>query len=58
VVVSLSVFTDRAAAEASTQQTLAWVREHLGSFHPHPPQVISGEIKVKWWRASRSSMGA
>jgi hypothetical protein len=47
VVVALSLFTDRAAAEASTQQTLAWVRDHLGSFHPQPPEVISGEIRVR-----------
>jgi hypothetical protein len=47
VVVALSLFTDRAAAEASTQQTLVWVRDRLGAFHPQPPQVISGEIKVR-----------
>lgn len=46
-IVSLSAFADRASAEASTQQTLAWVRDHLGSFHPQPPQVISGEIKLR-----------
>ena len=51
VVVSLSAFTDRASAEASTQQTLAWVREHLGSFHPQPPQIAGGEIKVMHRRA-------
>ena len=55
VVVSLSAFTDRASAEASTQQALAWAREHLGSFHPQPPQVISGEIKVRAARAGAAT---
>ena len=55
VVVSLSAFTDRASAEASTQQALAWAREHLGSFHPQPPQVISGEIKVREARAAAAT---
>ena len=48
--ISLSGFTDRASAEASSRQTLAWVREHLGSFHPEPPQVIGGEIKLRHTR--------
>jgi hypothetical protein len=47
VIVSLTAFTDRTSAEASTQQTLAWVREHLSSFHPQPPRVIGGEIKLR-----------
>jgi hypothetical protein len=55
VVVSLSAFTDRASAEASTQQALAWAREHLGAFHPQPPQVISGEIKVREARAAAAA---
>src|SRR5919204_1933044 len=55
VVVSLSAFTDRASAEASTQQALAWAREHLGSFHPQPPQVISGEIKVREARSAAAT---
>jgi heme-degrading monooxygenase HmoA len=55
VVVSLSAFTDRAAAEASTQQALAWVRDHLEPFHPQPPQVISGEIKVRAARAGTAT---
>ncbi|HXT37352.1 MAG TPA: hypothetical protein VN837_17395 [Chloroflexota bacterium] len=47
VVVSLSGFTDRASAEASSQQTLAWVREHLGSFHPEAPRITSGQTKLR-----------
>jgi hypothetical protein len=55
VVVSFSVFTGRAAAEASTQQALAWVREHLEPFHAQPPQVISGEIKVREARSGAAT---
>ncbi len=51
-IVSLTAFTDRAAAEASTRQTLDWVRDHLGSFHPQPPHVISGEIKLRHVRTA------
>ncbi|HXT37649.1 MAG TPA: nuclear transport factor 2 family protein [Chloroflexota bacterium] len=51
VAVSLSGFTDQASAEVSSRQTLAWVREHLGSFHPEPPQVIGGVIKLRHTRA-------
>ena len=50
-IVSLSAFTNRAAAEASSQQSLTWVREHLGSFHPQPPHIAGGEIKVMHRRA-------
>lgn len=55
VVVSLSAFTDRASAEASMQQSLAWVRHHLGSFHPQPPQVTASEIKLRHVRGATAS---
>jgi hypothetical protein len=35
------------AAVDAVNRSLAWVRDHLGSFHPQRPQVISGEIKVR-----------
>lgn len=46
-VVSLSAFADKASGEASTQASLAWVREHLATYHPQPPQIVAGEIKVR-----------
>jgi hypothetical protein len=55
VVVSLSAFTDRAAAHASTELARSWVRDHLGSFHPQPAQVISGEFKLRQTRAATSA---
>ena len=46
VVVALSLFADRALAEASTQQTLAWVRDHLVAFHPQLPHYTHHGRKV------------
>ena len=54
-IVSLGAFTNRAAAEASSRQSLAWVRDHLGSFHPQPPHVISGEITLRQGRTATAS---
>ena len=45
--VSVSVFEDRAVAEASTQMAAAYIREHLAALVPHPPQVLEGEVIVR-----------
>ncbi len=45
--VSVSLFEDRAVAEASTQIAAAYIREHLAALVPHPPQVIEGEVIVR-----------
>jgi quinol monooxygenase YgiN len=42
--VSISLFEDRAGAEASTQSAASWVRENLGHLVQAPPRVITGEV--------------
>ncbi|MGW3691898.1 hypothetical protein ACWEQP_31015 [Streptomyces sp. NPDC004044] len=44
VMVSTTVFQDRAGAEASTDKAADFVRDHLASLLPNPPQVTAGEV--------------
>ncbi len=44
VMVSTSVFEDRAGADASTETAADWVRENIASLIPNPPQVTAGEV--------------
>lgn len=44
VMVSTSVFTDRAGAEESTVRAAAWVEENLAELLPNPPAVTAGEV--------------
>ena len=44
VVVSTSVFQDRAGAEESTLRASNFVRDKLASLLPHPPQVMAGQV--------------
>ncbi len=44
VMTSMSVFEDRAGAEASTEKAAAWVTENAAEFFPNPPEVTSGEV--------------
>lgn len=44
VMVSTSVFKDRAGAEASTAKAKDWVAENLAALLPNPPQVTEGEV--------------
>ncbi|MFB7927548.1 MULTISPECIES: hypothetical protein [Streptomyces] len=44
VMVSTSVFEDRAGAEESTERAGGFVRERLAELLPHPPQVTAGEV--------------
>lgn len=44
VVVSTSVFQDRAGAEESTLRAANFVRDNLGALLPHPPEVMAGEV--------------
>ncbi len=46
VMISTSVYEDRAGAEESTRIAAEFVREHLASLFPHPPQVTAGEVLV------------
>ena len=42
--VSISLFQDRAGAEASTQSAASWVRDNLADLVQVTPQVITGEV--------------
>lgn len=44
VMVSTSVFQDRAGAEASIATAADFVRDNLAALLPNPPQVTSGEV--------------
>ncbi|MEV7325488.1 hypothetical protein [Streptomyces sp. NPDC093970] len=44
VMVSTSVFQDRAGAEESISTASDFVRDHLASLLPNPPQVMAGEV--------------
>jgi hypothetical protein len=43
---SVNVFTDRAGADASVQAAADYVRKHLTSLLPNPPEVMTGEVVV------------
>lgn len=44
VLISTSVFEDRAGADESTRIAADFVREHLASLLPNPPEVMAGEV--------------
>lgn len=44
VVVSTSVFQDRAGAEESNRQAAGWVAENLAALMSKPVQVTAGEV--------------
>ncbi|WP_327281353.1 MULTISPECIES: hypothetical protein [unclassified Streptomyces] len=44
VMVSTSVFQDRAGAEGSIATAADFVRDNLASLLPTPPQVLAGEV--------------
>jgi hypothetical protein len=44
VMVSTSVFQDRAGVEASNRQAADWVRENMAPLLPNPPQITAGEV--------------
>lgn len=44
VMVSTSVYEDRAGAEESISRAAAFVRESLASLLPNPPQVTAGQV--------------
>jgi hypothetical protein len=46
--VSASSFATRQDAEDSTRQTAEWVKQNLSTFAPNPPEVWSGQMKVRW----------
>ncbi|MER7180098.1 hypothetical protein ABT404_11545 [Streptomyces hyaluromycini] len=44
VMVSTSVFQDRAGAEESISMASDFVRDNLASLLPNPPEVMAGEV--------------
>lgn len=44
VMVSTSVFQDRAGADESIARAADFVRDNLASLLPHPPKVMAGEV--------------
>ena len=44
VMISVSVFQDRASAEESNSRASDYVRENLVSVLPNPPQITAGEV--------------
>ncbi|MFF2386583.1 hypothetical protein [Streptomyces sp. NPDC058108] len=44
VMVSTSVFQNRAGAEESISRAADFVRDNLAALLPHPPQVVAGEV--------------
>jgi quinol monooxygenase YgiN len=44
VIVSISVFEDKAGSEESTKKAADFVRENLAPLLPNPPQVTAGEV--------------
>ncbi len=44
VMVSTSVFIDRAGAEMSSLRAADWVKENLADLLPTPPVVTAGEV--------------
>ncbi|GAA3043768.1 hypothetical protein [Streptomyces glomeratus] len=44
VMVSTSVYQDRAGAEESSDTAAQFVRDHLASVMPNAPQITAGEV--------------
>jgi hypothetical protein len=45
VMISTSVFADRASADESNRKAADWVRQNnLASLYPNPPQITAGEV--------------
>ena len=44
VMISTSVFRDKASAEESNKRAAEWVRQNLASALPNPPQITVGEV--------------
>src|SRR5436190_17267971 len=45
-VIAVSMFTNKAAAEGSTQQLMPWIKENLGPLLASPTEPIEGEVLV------------
>ena len=45
-VIAVSLFTNKAVAEGSTQQLLPWIKENLGPLLASPTEPIEGEVVI------------
>ena len=45
-VIAVSLYTNKAVAEASTQKLLPWIKENLGPLMASPTDPIDGEVVV------------
>jgi hypothetical protein len=44
VVASITIFKDQAGADESSRRAATWVKEHLASLVPNPPQFTAGKV--------------
>jgi hypothetical protein len=45
-VIAVSLFTNKAIAESSTQKLLPWIKENLGPLLASPTEAIDGTVAV------------
>jgi Antibiotic biosynthesis monooxygenase len=45
-VIAISLFTNKAVAESSTQSLMPWIKENLGPLLAAPTEAIEGEVVV------------
>jgi len=50
--VSLSAFADRATADVANERALLWVKENVGALLTKPPEVLVGEIRLRYARST------
>ncbi len=46
MVIAVSVFTNKAVAEGSTQHLMPWIKENLGPLLASPTEPIEGEVLI------------
>jgi hypothetical protein len=52
---SLSAFADRATADVANERALLWVKENVGALLMKPPEVLVGEIRLRYARSTARS---
>jgi hypothetical protein len=45
--VTYSVYEGKTGTDESTKKAAAWIKEHIASLVPSPPQVIEGEVRLR-----------
>ena len=45
-IIAVSLFTNRAVAETSTQTLMPWIKENLGPLLASPTEAVDGEVLV------------